>query len=404
MTDTASKFDPLESWFKIPPAEQPPNHYRLLGIGLYESDRAVIDDAVEQRATFLQDITDGPNIADAQKILNDVAAARVCLMDPALKQEYDSALKAHLENPVKASTAFEFVVDKKKLARRKAPKAKYDTNTLLLYGGASLACLALVCVVAFLKFGLSGDDDTPVQVDSAPKTTKSVTKRKSIDSGAREVQKVTKAVPVLHWNFEGKDPAIGSSPARISNIDFPAVNGEEASGRFMSFNGKSTALRVPEKILKASGGAVSFFVRFPRNNGTVWLMDSKGKDAKDQKMLRLTIRLKNDKTFYVSATCDPNGGHVAIHNSKKDVTPNKWTHFAITWGNLENSCFYIDGNLVGETATSIQNANDPQRLVLGLKTTSSKKTFAKMDLDDFRIYDVRLGHNQVKKIYLEDKK
>ena len=27
-------FDPYRKWLGIPPQEQPPNHYRLLGIGL----------------------------------------------------------------------------------------------------------------------------------------------------------------------------------------------------------------------------------------------------------------------------------------------------------------------------------------------------------------------------------
>ena len=36
-------FDPYHKWLGIPPKDQPPNHYRLLGVDLFESDPDVID-------------------------------------------------------------------------------------------------------------------------------------------------------------------------------------------------------------------------------------------------------------------------------------------------------------------------------------------------------------------------
>ena len=36
-------FDPYHQWLGIPAAEQPPNHYRLLGVPLLESDLDVIE-------------------------------------------------------------------------------------------------------------------------------------------------------------------------------------------------------------------------------------------------------------------------------------------------------------------------------------------------------------------------
>jgi hypothetical protein len=36
-------FDPYRKWLGIPPEEQPPNHYRLLGIALFEDDPDVSD-------------------------------------------------------------------------------------------------------------------------------------------------------------------------------------------------------------------------------------------------------------------------------------------------------------------------------------------------------------------------
>ena len=38
----AESFDPYRKWLGIPPKDQPPNHYRLLGIDLFEADAEVI--------------------------------------------------------------------------------------------------------------------------------------------------------------------------------------------------------------------------------------------------------------------------------------------------------------------------------------------------------------------------
>ena len=89
-------FDPYYRWLGIPPKEQPPNHYRLLGLELFEADPALIDSFALRHTSFLRDITDGPHLADAQRLLNELAAARRCLLDPQRKAAYDDDLRARL--------------------------------------------------------------------------------------------------------------------------------------------------------------------------------------------------------------------------------------------------------------------------------------------------------------------
>ena len=38
----AVDFDAYREWLDIPPADQPPNYYRLLGLSLFEDDCAAI--------------------------------------------------------------------------------------------------------------------------------------------------------------------------------------------------------------------------------------------------------------------------------------------------------------------------------------------------------------------------
>ena len=89
-------FDPYHKWLGIPPEEQPPNHYRLLGIRLFETDRDVISHAADQRMIHLRSFQAGKNARFSQEILNALATARICLLRADKKAEYDAELRARL--------------------------------------------------------------------------------------------------------------------------------------------------------------------------------------------------------------------------------------------------------------------------------------------------------------------
>ena len=74
-------FDPYHRWLGIPPGEQPPNHYRLLGVPLFESDPDVIETAVERQTVFLRTFQIGPQSELAERILNEIASAQVTLLE-----------------------------------------------------------------------------------------------------------------------------------------------------------------------------------------------------------------------------------------------------------------------------------------------------------------------------------
>lgn len=87
-------FDPYRKWLGIPPEEQPPNHYRLLGIALYEHDPDVISNAADRQMAHVRTFQTGQRSAISQKLLNELSAAKICLLSPATKQEYDAKLLA----------------------------------------------------------------------------------------------------------------------------------------------------------------------------------------------------------------------------------------------------------------------------------------------------------------------
>ena len=92
----SAAFDPYHKWLGIPPEEHPANHYRLLGIEPLESDPDVIESAADQRMAHLRTFQAGKYGAISQKLLNEVATAKVCLLNRAKKAAYDEELREKL--------------------------------------------------------------------------------------------------------------------------------------------------------------------------------------------------------------------------------------------------------------------------------------------------------------------
>ena len=86
------QFDPYRKWLGIPEQDQPPHHYRLLGIEPFESDPEVICNAVDARMAHIKTFQAGKHSDHSQRLLNELAAAKICLLNPEKKAEYDRKL------------------------------------------------------------------------------------------------------------------------------------------------------------------------------------------------------------------------------------------------------------------------------------------------------------------------
>jgi hypothetical protein len=88
------EFDPYRKWLGLRDPERPPNHYRLLGVDLYEDDRDVIDSAADRQMAHVRTFATGPHAALSQRILNELSLARLCLIDPVKRAAYNAQLQA----------------------------------------------------------------------------------------------------------------------------------------------------------------------------------------------------------------------------------------------------------------------------------------------------------------------
>ncbi|WP_425617589.1 hypothetical protein NA78x_001270 [Anatilimnocola sp. NA78] len=89
-------FDPYRVWLGIPKQQQPPHHYRLLGLEVFEPDLQVIQEAADRQIAHLKTKQTGKHVALSQILLQEVAVAAGCLLDNSEKAEYDQQLRKKL--------------------------------------------------------------------------------------------------------------------------------------------------------------------------------------------------------------------------------------------------------------------------------------------------------------------
>lgn len=119
----ADSFDPYHKWLGISPKDQPPNHYRLLAIELFENDLDVIEGAADRQMAHVRTFQTGQNSAASQRILNELSAAKLCLLDPKKKAEYDRQLREKIERVQAAAVTSSGVVAPGGTAGASAPTA-----------------------------------------------------------------------------------------------------------------------------------------------------------------------------------------------------------------------------------------------------------------------------------------
>lgn len=89
-------FDPYIQWLGIRDPQRPPNHYRLLGVDLFESDPDVLTNAADRQMAHVRNFQAGKHSAESQRLLNELASAKVCLLNPQRRADYDQNLRREL--------------------------------------------------------------------------------------------------------------------------------------------------------------------------------------------------------------------------------------------------------------------------------------------------------------------
>jgi hypothetical protein len=114
-------FDPYETWLGIPADLRPPTCYDLLGLAPHEPDPEAIEQAALRRMAKVRLHEIGPHSEESQAVLAELDRARLILMDPDRRAEYDAQLRARAEDRPGAPTAQETVEDGEEASRQPEP-------------------------------------------------------------------------------------------------------------------------------------------------------------------------------------------------------------------------------------------------------------------------------------------
>lgn len=143
-------FDAYHKWLGISPKDQPPHHYRLLGIEMFESDPDVIEAAADQRMAHVRTYQTGQNSELSQRILNELSAAKLCLLTGEKKAAYDAQLRqraaapAPVFNPVKAVVAPVTLPAAPAISIRTQPPRRKSRSPTAAIAGASATFVLLL--------------------------------------------------------------------------------------------------------------------------------------------------------------------------------------------------------------------------------------------------------------------
>jgi hypothetical protein len=96
-------FNPYHEWLQIDEQNLQPTYYELLGIKPSEADQGAIAAAAERAACRVRSHRPGANAAAWAELLDEIAAAKKCLLDPNNRQQYDRQIKSLVAEPPKAT-------------------------------------------------------------------------------------------------------------------------------------------------------------------------------------------------------------------------------------------------------------------------------------------------------------
>jgi len=109
----AEKFDPYHQWLGIPPEEQPPNHYRLLGVEPFEEDLDVIESGADEREGHLLAFQFSAHAEASKRLIEEIDAAKACLLNPKKKAGYDKGLRQILQSEAVQAASAERVLSER---------------------------------------------------------------------------------------------------------------------------------------------------------------------------------------------------------------------------------------------------------------------------------------------------
>jgi len=87
-------FNPYHQWLGLPADASNPTYYQILGLAEMESDAGKIAQAGDRALTRVRGFRPGSHAKEWSRLLDEITSAKKCLLDEAVKREYDRCLRS----------------------------------------------------------------------------------------------------------------------------------------------------------------------------------------------------------------------------------------------------------------------------------------------------------------------
>ena len=240
----SASLNPYQAWLGIPANDQPPNHYRLLGLRLMEADAEKIGLAAKRQAAKVRPYLSGDSAATAQKLIRAIGDARNCLLDANAKAAYDSKVgltpgvagslvNSSKQGPQSSRTAddgfnLESLIgqDSKATPRQGSPAI---TTKAKRGEGSAIGKLIAILVPTIMTVGLglllsklffSGGAGDTAASEKTPST--AVAQKNTATTGPGATVPASNSTPK---KADGGDPRAGSQGERAATLKNPSLPG-----------------------------------------------------------------------------------------------------------------------------------------------------------------------------------
>ncbi len=226
-----SGFNSYHQLLGIPPAEQPPNHYRLLGISPFEQDPDVISRAADGRMGHLRTFQTGKHSAESQTLLNELAAARIELLNPQKKAAYDQQLQLQNTPPPPPPPVVQGHESTPMIVTTPEPvKRGVDRRTKVIAGITAASAVAILGVLA-IAYSMSGKkgDTGKLGVEKNPPTPVVKTLTPEDEAGMTMHQPIVKPVdPIEPSSVDPEVERLKEEEKRLRKAEADRLAAEKA--------------------------------------------------------------------------------------------------------------------------------------------------------------------------------
>jgi hypothetical protein len=207
------------------------------------------------------------------------------------------------------------------------------------------------------------------------------------------------APPLALYCFsENTNDCLGGNNANGTGISFVS-DGINASAVRLDGN---ASVQLPSDLIGSNGGTVSLWMRTTTDTNDWQILhylastaDPNADGGGPDNELHLHLTAEERGALFIEA-----GGSDILLQTPEPIANGQWRHLAATWRNNGFVDLYLDGRRVAFSGPASWNSFSGSTLRLGRPTAATRRYVG--DLDEVRLYDRALRHDEILDLYFSE--